>query len=289
MSELVSIIVPVYQAESYIAETIAMVIRQTYKKWELILIDDRSPDNSVAVVRGLLQDYTCRDILQEQRNDRLSEPGEYPPAWQNNVRSALEYTDGTGRRVVLVCKERNEGAASARNTGLDIAQGRYIAFLDADDVWLPEKLSHELCFMEDKHAGFAFTAYEFGDEKARSTGKKVCVPESLTYKRALSRTVIFTTTVVFDRNIIPDELMRMPKIESEDTATWWQILKAGYTAYGLNETLAIYRRPVRSLSSNKFTAIRRIWNLYRRQEKLSVFSSVRYFVLWAYRATARRL
>lgn len=289
MSGLVSIIVPVYRAESYIAETIAIVIRQTYKEWELILIDDCSPDNSAEVVHGLLQDYTCRDILQEQRSEHSTEQRGCPPAWLNNVRLIREYTDGTGRRIILVRKERNEGAASARNTGLDMARGRYIAFLDADDVWLPEKLSRELCFMEDKHVGFAFTAYEFGDEKARSTGKKVSVPESLTYKKALSRTVIFTTTVIFDRDIIPAELMRMPEIESEDTATWWQILRAGYTAYGLNETLAIYRRPVKSLSSNKFTAIRRIWNLYRRQERLSVISSVRYFVLWAYRATARRL
>lgn len=289
MSGLVSIIVPVYRAESYITETIAMVIRQTYKEWELILIDDHSPDNSAAVIRDVLKEYTCRNILREQGIECLAEGGGRASVRQNNVCSAQEYTDGTGRRIVLVCKERNEGAASARNTGLGIAQGRYIAFLDADDVWFPEKLNRELHFMEDKHAGFAFTAYEFGDEKARPTGKVVHVPETLTYRRALSRTVIFTTTVMFDRDIIPDKLMRMPEIESEDTATWWQILRAGYTAYGLNETLAIYRRPAQSLSSNKLAAVRRIWNLYRRQEKLSVISSVRYFILWAYRATARRL
>ena len=83
--------------------------------------------------------------------------------------------------------------------------------------------------------------------------------------------------------------MRMPEVESEDTATWWQILRAGYTAYGLDEVLAIYRRPAQSLSSNKLTAVRRIWNLYRRQEKLSVLSGARYFIMWAYRATMRRL
>ena len=273
MNRLVSIIVPVYRAESYIVETIAMVIKQTYKEWELLLIDDHSPDNSAGIVREMLKTYEYRSI----------------PIKQQGISSVEEYTDGTGRRIVLASKDKNEGAAAARNTGLDIAQGRYIAFLDADDVWSPRKLDHELRFMEDKQAGFAFTAYEFGDEKARSTGKKVCVPASLTYKKALSRTVIFTTTVMFDRKIIPDELMRMPAVESEDTATWWQILRAGYTAYGLNETLAIYRRPPKSLSSNKFAAMRRIWNLYRRQEKLSVLSSARYFILWAYRATVRRL
>lgn len=289
MTGLISIIVPVYRAGSYIAETIAMVIRQTHKEWELLLIEDHSPDNSAEVIRGLLKDYACRNLLEERQNIQPAKQEKSLPEWQQNIRSAEEYTDGTGRRIVLICKEKNEGAAAARNTGLSMAQGRYIAFLDADDVWLPEKLDHELRFMEERQAGFVFTAYEFGDEKARPTGKVVHVPESLTYRKALSRTVIFTTTVMFDRKIIPDKLMRMPAVESEDTATWWQILRAGYTAYGLNETLAIYRRPPKSLSSNKFVAMRRIWNLYRRQEKLSVISGACYFVAWAYRATVRRL
>ncbi|MDE6737929.1 MAG: glycosyltransferase, partial [Lachnospiraceae bacterium] len=188
-----------------------------------------------------------------------------------------------------ISKERNEGAAAARNTGLDMAGGRYIAFLDADDVWFPKKLEKELLFMKDRQAGFVFTAYEFGDEQANPTGKVVHVPAQLRYEQALSRTVIFTTTVLLDRESIPDKLICMPGIESEDTATWWQILRAGNTAYGLDEVLAVYRRPAKSLSSNKLTAIRRIWNLYRRQEKLSVIRSVRCFIPWAYRACMRRL
>ena len=273
MTGLVSVIVPVYRAESYITETIAMVIKQTYREWELILVEDCSPDNSAEVIRALLKKYEYRSLSVERKD----------------VRSAEEYTDGTGRRILLICKEKNEGAAAARNAGLDIAQGRYVAFLDADDVWYSGKLEKELRFMQDREAGFVFTSYEFGDEQAEPTGKIVHAPKELTYRQALSRTVIFTTTVMFDRDIIPSDLMRMPEVESEDTATWWQILRAGYTAYGLDETLAIYRRPAKSLSSNKFAAIRRIWNLYRTQEKLSVISSARYFVLWAYRATARRL
>ena len=267
MKELVSIIVPVYRAAAYIAETIVMVQAQTWQQWELLLIDDCSPDDSVQVIRELVQ----------------------KDAGQQETSIVEEYTGSGGQRIALVRKAHNEGAARARNTGLALAQGRYIAFLDADDVWLPGKLERELAYMRDRQAGFVFTAYEFGDEQARPTGKVVHVPEELTYRQALSRTVIFTTTVLFDREIIPDRLMQMPVVESEDTATWWQILRAGYRAYGLDEVLAVYRRPARSLSSNKLTAVRRIWNLYRRQERLSVLSSVRYFVMWAYRATARRL
>ena len=130
---------------------------------------------------------------------------------------------------------------------------------------------------------------EFGDEAARGTGKIVSVPETLTYRRALSRTVIFTSTVLFDRNRIGDGLLAMPDIKSEDTATWWRILRAGYTAFGLNESLAIYRRPKQSLSSNKAAAVARIWNLYRRQEGLNPLQSAWHLAFWAVRATLRRL
>lgn len=269
MKELVSIIVPVYRAEAYIANAVAMVQAQTWHNWELLLIEDCSPDDSAETIRRILKKNTAAD-----------------PAGSG---AAEEYTGAGGQRIVLLCKEKNEGAARARNTGLSMAGGRYIAFLDADDVWYPDKLEKEMRFMKERQAGFVFTAYEFGDEQARPTGRVVHVPAELTYRQALSRTVIFTTTVLFDREKIPDRLIRMPVVESEDTATWWQILREGYTAFGLDEVLAVYRRPARSLSSNKVTAIRRIWNLYRSQEKLSVTASAWYFVMWAYRATARRL
>lgn len=270
---LVSIVVPVYRAQAYIAETIKMVLAQSYKKWELLLVDDCSDDGSADEVRRALSSYACGSA------DHTLE----------NVNSVEVYQCGGEQKIWLICKDKNEGAAKARNTGLAFAGGQYLSFLDADDVWLPRKLEKQLAFMENKKAGFVFSAYEFGDEAAEPTGKVVHVPETLTYREALSRTVIFTTTVVLDREVVPDELIRMPQVESEDTATWWQILRAGYAACGLDEVLAIYRRPPKSLSSNKLKAVRRIWNLYRRQEGLSALSSAYYFVFWAYRATMRRI
>ncbi|MBQ8596466.1 MAG: glycosyltransferase family 2 protein [Lachnospiraceae bacterium] len=253
VQELVSIVVPVYNAGKYIEETIAMVQAQDYPDWELLLVDDCSKDDS------------CEKIVR-----------------------CIEQSP-VGSKIRLIKKPVNEGAAKARNTGIHEAVGRYIAFLDADDVWKPEKLTKELGFMKEKQAAFVFTAYEFGNEKAEPTGKVVQVPETLTYKQALSRTVIFTTTVLFDTAKISKELLYMPAVKSEDTATWWKILRNGYTAYGLNEVLAIYRRPPGSLSSNKLEAIRRIWNLYRKEEKLNFFYSLYNLCFWAVRATLRRI
>ena len=249
---MISIVVPVYNAAPYIENTVQMVLQQTYQDFELILVDDCSTDNSVALLEELME-------------------------------------NGKDARLRLVKKERNQGAAAARNTGLDMASGRYIAFLDADDVWLPYRLEAGLRFMEEKKAGFVFSAYEFGDEQALGTGKIVHVPEKLTYRKALSRTVVFTTTTLFDTTLVPKELLRMPTVPSEDTATWWQILRNGHVAYGLDQVLAIYRRPAKSLSSNKLVALQRIWNLYRKQEKLGLFSSAFYFCFWALRATLRRI
>lgn len=248
---MVSIIVPVYNASAYIEKTIAMVKAQTYGDWELLLVDDCSEDDS-----------------------------------RQKIRSCIGEGDA---RIRLIEKECNGGAARARNTGIDAAKGRYIAFLDADDLWMPDKLERELAFLEEKQAAFVFSAYEFGDEKGTGTGRVVHVPPELTYFKALSRTVIFTSTVLLDTDKTGLGLIRMPEVKSEDTATWWKILRNGFTAYGLDEVLAIYRRPARSLSSNKLEAVRRIWNLYRKQEHLPLLYSVYNLFFWALRATLRRI
>lgn len=247
---MISIIVPVYNAEKYIETTIAMVRRQTWQDWELILVDDCSTDGSAEVIRRCIGNDT--------------------------------------EKIRFIQKKVNEGAAKARNTGVDAAGGRYIAFLDADDIWYREKLAREMAYMEKHDAAFVFSGYEFGDEEGIPTGKAVHVPKTLRYREALSRTVIFTSTVLLDTEKIEKSLLYMPSVGSEDTATWWQILKSGVTAYGLDEPLAVYRRPAQSLSSNKKTAVKRIWNLYRTVAGMNAAAACFYMFRWAWRATVRR-
>lgn len=246
---LISIVVPVYNASKYIGKTIESVLAQTYKEWELLLVNDCSTDNSVEVISAYLSD----------------------------------------KRIKLITQDKNMGAAKARNRGIDEANGQVLAYIDADDLWHEDKLKKELAFMKANDVAFCYTEYEFGDENAKGTGKYVRVLDRLTYKKALSRTIIFTSTVMFDLEKISKEDIKMPAVASEDTASWWSILRKGYMAFGLKESLTIYRRPEKSLSSNKFVAIKRIWNLYRNVENLNVLSSLYYFIFWAIRATLRRV
>lgn len=252
MNEMVSVVVPVYHAEKYIEETMDCVCAQTYLNWEMLLVVDGPEDPTVEVIQ--------------------------------------KYLEKTGEnRIRLFIQDKNQGAALARNRGVAEAKGRYIAYLDADDLWMPDKLEKEVNFVKQKDAAFAFTGYEFADENGKGTGKVVKVPEKLTYKEALKNTTIFTTTVMFDTEKIDKAMLKMPNMRSEDTALWWRILREGYTAYGLNENLVLYRRPAVSLSSNKIVAIKRIWNLYRQAEKLSIPYSCYNFCFWAVRAVIRRV
>lgn len=248
---LVTIVVPVYNAEKFISETIQTVQNQTYKYWELMLVDDKSSDKSVQIIRKYAQ-----------KDDRIK----------------------------LIKNKQNSGAAISRNAGIDAAKGKYLAFLDADDLWHPHKLEKQVAFMREKDCAFSFTGYEFADATGKPNGKKVHVPVTITYKQALKNTTISTITVMFDLEMLLKVEIHMPDIRrGQDTATWWKILKIVPYAYGLDENLSIYRRNNATLSSNKYIALKRTWFIYRNIENLSLSQTIYCFTWYGINALKRRI
>ena len=248
---LVSIVVPVYNAARFMDDTIQTVQNQTYQNWELLLVDDCSSDDSVLII----QKYLKKD-----------------------------------KRIKFFMLSENSGAAIARNTGIDNAKGRYLAFLDADDLWVKNKLELQVSFMQEKNAAFSFTGYEFADENGKPNGKKVHVPETITYNQALKNTTIWTSTVMLNAQKLEKDAMHMPLIKrGQDTATWWKILKKIVHADGLDEVLSYYRRTNDSLSSNKLKALSRTWNLYRNVENMNSINAINNFIWYATNAIKRRV
>lgn len=252
MNELVSIVVPVYNCSKFILDTINSITNQSYTNWELLLVDDMSTDNSCDIINNYIK----------ISNDN---------------------------RIRLIKLRKKGMAAGARNKGVKEAKGKYLCYLDADDFWDNDKLLKQVKFMKDNNYAFTFTGYEFSKEDMTLTGKKVYVPKSLNYKQALKNTIIWTSTVMFNLDIIKKKDIMMPTIPSEDTACWWSVLRLGYTAYGLNEVLSFYRRSSNTLSSNKFEAIKRIWNLYRSFEGLGLFYSIYNFIFYAINTVKKRI
>lgn len=244
---LVSIITSAYNAAEYIAETIESVLAQTYPKWEMLIVNDCSKDNTAEIV----QSYAAKD-----------------------------------NRIKLINLKQNSGAAFARNTAIQNSKGRYIAFLDSDDLWKKEKLAKQLAFMQQNGYAFTFTEYQYLKLTSEEPLRIIKVPESLTYEQSLKNTIIGCLTVMVDRKQTDD--FKMPLVRAgQDHLTWWLLMKRGFKAYGLQENLAEYRRVEGSISHNRFKAIKRHWKLYREYEKLSLIKSAYCFICYALHAVKK--
>lgn len=246
--DLISIIIPVYNAEEFIKETILTIKNQTYKNWEAIFIDDNSKDASKAIIKENLQE-----------------------------------------NIKLIELSSNCGPAIARNKGLEIAKGRYISYLDADDLWTKDKLEVQHKFMKENDYAFSYTSYKHMKKNGKIS-KSVSVQEKLDYKEALKRIRILTTTSMIDVKKIEKKLLYMPNLRyTEDVATWWRILKKGYIAYGINESLSFYRKGKNTHSSNKIKSMYARWKLYRNEEGISIIKSIYYFTCYIINALMRRI
>lgn len=244
--KLVSIITPAYNAERFLAETVASARVQTCRDWEMLVVDDCSKDATRELAR------------REAANDS---------------------------RVRLIPLERNSGPAMARQAAVEAARGRFIAFLDSDDLWLPHKLERQLDFMRRTGAAFTFTGFRRISADGTVVGRLIHVPKRLTYHRLLGNTAIATSTAIIDRRLTGP--FRLVKTYYDDFALWLEITRRGFPAYGLDEDLMRYRVLGGSVSRNKGRSARMVWRTYREVEKLGFASSSWAFARYAVNAVRK--
>lgn len=246
---LVSVIMPIYNAEKYLSDTLNSIFSQDYKDIEIVLVDDCSKDNSANI------------IMEYQK--------EHP-------------------QIVYYLQEKNMGAGAARNKALELAKGQYVAFLDSDDIWLPDKINRQIELMKKTDSPFSYTAIEMMDEKGETIKGKRKIKETCNYKYLLHNTIIATSSVVIDRTVLGD--FRMPlRRGGQDYATWLMLLRGGAVACGINETLVRYRVASGSLSSNKFKSIKQVWEIQTQDEKINKFSAFFHVMCFGFNALKKYL
>lgn len=249
MTPLVSIIMPSYNAERYIAQSIESVIAQTYDNWELLITDDCSSDKTVDIVK----EYCAKD-----------------------------------NRINLLDPKKHHGIAVTRNLSIERAKGRFIAFLDSDDIWKIDKLEKQVDYMLDNDVAFTYSSYEIIDHQGNPKNKIVPDASVMNYNKYLRNTIICCGTVVLDRQKVGD--FRTPIIDtSEDMSLWLSIMKKGFNAYPVPGPLHQYRITPGSASSDKLKASSDVWRVYRKIEKLSWPKAAINFVCYSFNAVIKHV
>ncbi|MGN0517193.1 MAG: glycosyltransferase family 2 protein [Acutalibacteraceae bacterium] len=245
ISGLVSIITPTYNCGKYISETIESVLAQTYTNWEMIIVDDCSTDNTREVVEG----FSAND-----------------------------------NRIKYHYLEENKGAAVARTVAMKLAEGEYMAFLDSDDLWMPDKLEKQLAFMKEKNCAFSCTTYRRIDEDGNELSKGIVKTiEKTDYKRLLLDCPVGNSSVMYNVGVMGK--FEVPDIRKRnDDALWLKMLKKEQYIWGMPEDDVLMKYRVRkdSLSRNKFKVVKYHWILYRDIEHLSVIQSIFHICWWGF-------
>ena len=248
VAPLVSVVTPAFNAAEHVAETIRSVQAQTFENWEMLVADDCSSDSTADLVQQLARE----------------DP-----------------------RVRLIRLERNSGPAGARNAALSATSGRYLAFLDSDDLWLPEKLDRQLAFMTEQNCALSYTAFRRISSDGRRVGRLITVPARMTYGDLLKNTAIATLTVMLDREKTGDPVMT--DVGYDDYTLWLEILRSGEVAQGLQEDLGRYRVVRGSVSSRPMRSADWVWRVYRDIEKMSFAASAYCLCHYGARAFIKRL
>ena len=234
MKDLVSILTPTFNAEKFIRATIKSVQEQTYENWEMILVDDASTDNTVSII----EDFAQRD-----------------------------------NRIKLFKFSENRGNGFARNAALNKATGKYIAYLDADDLWFPSKLEKQIQFLNANNLHFTFSYYDSIDEEGNNLNRRVESPNPLIYKQLFFCNYVGNLTAIYDADYFGKIILETSQ-KRQDWRLWLTILKQIKTAEVVPESLAFYRIRKDSISSSKFKLIKHNFGVYREFHRYNFMSSV---------------
>jgi len=241
-SPLVSVIIPAYNAEPFLRETIESVLSQTVSDWQMLLIDDGSSDNTQKIVTEFAQ----------------KDP-----------------------RIQLVVNESNMGVAKTRNRGMELCRGKYVALLDSDDYWKPQLLEKMIARAEETGADIIYCSYEIVDEQGSKVCNDFIVPPETTFEESIVRSVITCSTVLLTRQLV-EKYRFPTNMYHEDIALWFQILKEGGVARGVPEVLAAYRQRANSRSAGKLGSAKRRWVVYRKHLHMPVIQCIFVMMRYGY-------
>jgi teichuronic acid biosynthesis glycosyltransferase TuaG len=248
LNNLVSIITPSFNSSQFIIRAIESVLSQTYKEWELIIVDDGSEDNSVESIENFIKNK---------------------------------------EQIYLIKLNKNIGAANARNEALKVAKGRYIAFLDSDDIWYPNKLELQIKFMRLNNYPVSFTSYEIIDQHSQLMHKEVHCEKKVSLRSYVKNTIIGFSSSMIDRKLVQHDFKFSNLKVAEDLLFWIEIFENGYKAYGLDLILLKYRVHSKSLSANKYKSAKQILKIYL--YKFGYIRAIYYFCFYTFNAIKKRV
>lgn len=247
VKNLVSIITPCHNSTSFIESTIKSVLSQTYSEWELLIVDDCSTDDSDVLIKK----YCAID-----------------------------------NRIKYFKTEKSSGSpVKPRNIAIENAKGRYIAFLDSDDVWLPNKLKEQLRLFNNEEVAIVYSNYEKIKENGERNNRIIKAPTEVDYQNLLKGNIIGNLTGIYDSQKVGK--IYCQNIHHEDYILWLSILKKGFIAKNTNTVTALYRVRENSVSSNKLKVLSWQWNILRNVEKLPLYKSIIYFISYAIKAISK--
>lgn len=248
--EKISIIIPLYNCAKHLKHTVKAVIKQTHANWEMIIVNDASTDDS--------------------------------------LEKAMEFADDS--RIKILNLEKNAGVGAARNAGIALASGRYVAFLDSDDLWSNDKLEKQLAFMQKNSAAISHTGYAFINEKGSVLSQgNVRVDRDVDLEKYLKTTQVGMSSVMYDRKQIHNLAFPTERELCEDAKTWVSLMKQGIKFQGLNETLMLYRVRSHQLSGNKINMALNTLKRYLKEDDMPAYKRLHCFVNYAYNGAKKRM